>query len=105
MGINEVPMVHVAGGLSRDPWWQRLFADVVGSPVSAPCVAENGALGAAIAAASGAGMHVDIDSAVDAMVTPGAAVMPSSDRATSYFDRRYARYAELDTALRAWSQE
>ena len=70
--IEQLPekpaLVRVCGGLSRSPSFVRLLAAVLGVPVVVPRVREATGTGAAIAAAVGAGVYPDLETAMKAMV-------------------------------------
>ncbi len=83
----EVTEMRLAGGPSRSELWARIKADVTGFPVAIPRVAETAVLGAAILAATGAGLMPDLATAVRRMTAVERRIEP--DRATA------ARYARL----------
>lgn len=94
---RDVRQVLLSGGGARSPLMRQVVADVTGLPVRA--AVDDGspaALGAAICAAVGTGVHPGFDDAVAAMVRPGATVLP--DAAAS---RAYADLARVHADLRA----
>ncbi|MDR1612101.1 MAG: autoinducer-2 kinase [Planctomycetota bacterium] len=61
---GNVPSAIVfAGGAAKSPLWCQIVADVLGLPVKVPAVKEATALGAAILAGHGIGLHPDISRA------------------------------------------
>ncbi|RLQ86854.1 FGGY family carbohydrate kinase [Notoacmeibacter ruber] len=62
--------LHFTGGSSQSPVWSQIVADVTGRPVDIPSVKETTALGAAMLAATGAGLFASLDEAVAAMSSP-----------------------------------
>lgn len=55
-----IESLRVTGGGSRSDLWRRIIADAVGVPVEVPASREGSALGAALLAAVGVGMHADV---------------------------------------------
>ncbi len=102
-GGTPIREVRVAGGGARVALWNQIKADVTGY-VFRPCeTSENGVLGSAILAATGAGHFSDVASASDAMVRLGDPVLPDSAHRETYDDlfRRYvAMYPAIDLATR-----
>ncbi len=98
-GLTPRELVCVAGG-ARGDLLLEIRADVTGLPVSRPEDVETTARGAAMLAAVGAGLHVDVSSAARRMRGPRRpAVRPDPERAAVYA-AAYARYRELYAALR-----
>lgn len=94
----SVADVRLGGGMSRSETFARLLADVVGRPVLVASVPEASALGAAMCAAVGAGIHVSLPEA-QAMAPPLMRVEPDPSVAADYQDF-YRRWQHLDSALR-----
>jgi hypothetical protein len=73
----------VMGGGSRSALWRQIIADVTGKPVYRCASPEASALGAAMLAAAGAGLHPDARTAATAMsrieVIPAASCSTPSD--------------------------
>jgi L-xylulokinase len=90
----------VMGGISRNPYWIQLLADLLGRPVEVSTRSEPGALGAAMTAFLAAGVYPDLDTAVTAMIQPGVRVEPGP--AADLMDSRYQRYAALVESLTGW---
>ncbi len=75
--------VLLSGGGARSPLMQQVVADVAGLPVVLPSAVSGAALGSAVCAAVGTGIHASFDAAVAAMVHPGEVVEADpSTRAT-----------------------
>lgn len=79
----------------------RMFADVLATPVEVPAGEELGALGAAIAAGTGAGVFADAPRAVAAMTRVATRHDPDARRAAVY-DERYQRYRHALAALQPY---
>ncbi|MEV0970724.1 ribulokinase [Microtetraspora glauca] len=85
----------VAGGLLRNSFLMRTYADVLRRPLSAIGSDQGPALGSAIHAAVAAGEYADITTAAAAMGKRRAgAYVPDPERADAY-DRLYAEYRRL----------
>ena len=83
--------VRLAGGAAKSKVWTQMFADILGLPVETVDVAETGALGCAIAAATAVGEYESIDAAARAMCKVGERVEPNPAVRAAY-ERRYALY-------------
>jgi glycerol kinase len=59
--------LRIDGGMSANNWMAQDLADVLGIPVERPGFVETTALGAAMLAASGAGLYPDLAAACQAM--------------------------------------
>ena len=94
----QVEAYVVMGGGSRSALWRQIIADVSGKQVTQAGTLEATALGAAMLAAVGAGVHGDFDTAVAAMVKHGPTTGPGSDR-SSYALRYETTYRGLYSAL------
>jgi len=66
----------------------QLTADVFARPAERARCADAAALGAAIVAAAGTGLHADVAAAARAMVRPGERFLPDPDASRTY-DRLY----------------
>jgi L-ribulokinase len=85
----------VAGGLLKNPFVMRIYADVLRRPLHLIGSDQGPALGAAIHAAVAAGVHADIHAASDAMgKLVRDAYEPDASAADAY-DELYAHYLRL----------
>jgi sugar (pentulose or hexulose) kinase len=92
--------VVVAGGGSQSDVAMQVTADVFGLPAERPAVYETSALGAAINAAAGLGLHADYATAVREMTRTGARFEPDP-RSQRLYDQLYREvYAPLYPRLR-----
>jgi L-xylulokinase len=80
--------VVLSGGGSRSAIWPQIFADVLGVPVTVARSRETGALGAAIAAATGVGIFEDYSAGAAAMTAAARHYAPNGAIAPVYA-RRY----------------
>ena len=90
---QPVRRLRVAGGGSQSDVAMQITADVFGLPAERPHVYEASALGAAINAAVGTGMHPDYRTAVRAMTHVGDVFEPEPAAVRTY-DRLYTRVYE-----------
>lgn len=89
----EPKEIVAAGGPTKSELWMQLHADVSGLPISFTKVGDAPALGSAILAAVGAGIHPDIQEAASNMVHVERSIEP--DRATHEEYRFYVdKYVE-----------
>jgi L-xylulokinase len=88
----------LSGGGARSAHWPQIFADGLGVPVTVAECGETGALGAAIAAAVGAGLHADVPAAVEAMTRPVHTFAPDPAM-RAHYDRRYSLWTRLTEAV------
>jgi glycerol kinase len=88
----EWSVLKVDGGMSANDWMAQDIADVTGLDVVRPDFVETTALGAAMLAAVGAGIHSSLDAAAEAMIGPEkqfTPIMPVEAR-----ERRIAAWNE-----------
>lgn len=89
----------LSGGGSRSPIWPQMFADILDIPIAVAACGETGALGAAIAAGTGAGLFPDLAAGVAAMARPGATF--AADRAmNTHYRSRYETFGMLSEAMK-----
>ncbi|MEM7693650.1 MAG: FGGY family carbohydrate kinase [Pseudomonadota bacterium] len=72
------------GGGAASPLWRQMLADASGKPVYISTTNEASALGAAMIAAAGAGLHDGIVAASEAMVGDTTAIAPNPATAADY---------------------
>jgi FGGY-family pentulose kinase len=81
----EVRSIVASGGPARSELWMRIHADVSGVPISLTRHSEGGpALGAAMCAAVGAGIHPELPVAAERMVRIERTIEPDHDRHEEY---------------------
>jgi L-xylulokinase len=98
VGSGGLREVFLSGGGTRSPYWPQMMSDILGLPVRLGQAEETGALGGAIAAAVGVGLHADETTAVAAMTTQEALLLPDPGRHALH-QRRYAVWQRLTTLL------
>ena len=98
MQFRDTPAtISMTGGVARSEPWCQMFADVLNVPVQAPEAEELGALGAAIIAAAGHGIHADLATACGAMTKMSQRHEPNPTRHAAYASR-YAEFLEINEA-------
>lgn len=90
---RPVGRIVVSGGGARSEIWTSIIADVTGIPVEVLACGEASALGAALLATIGAGLHDTIEDAIERMVKRKRSVAPDG--------RRHERYSALFDYYRA----
>jgi xylulokinase len=87
------------GGGTRSPLWCQIFADVLQRPITLAGSDEATALGAGILGAVGAGLHVDVIEAVQAMTSKGQRYEPIAENVDVY-ENLYRTYKQIYPALK-----
>ncbi|WP_390550505.1 glycerol kinase [Qipengyuania sp. MTN3-11] len=88
--------LRIDGGMSANDWMAQDLADVLGMAVERPDFVETTALGAALCAATGAGIHASLEAAAVAMRGSARSFEPAMDEGT-----RRARLGRWRAALAA----
>lgn len=91
--------IRLAGGAARSTIWAQIFADVLELPVELTEGSELGALGVAITASVGLGIHADFRTAIGSMVRVSRRFEPQARR----FPALREKYARFKTATAAMS--
>lgn len=100
---GEIGQLSAIGGGSDSDLWLQILADTSGRPVSRSTAREASSLGAAIAAAKGAGWYGTIAEATAAMTGPPARTFqPESKNVARYAELR-AIHADLWPRLLEWN--
>lgn len=94
-----VDSMTLAGGVLRSRFWAQMHADATGTPLRIPAVGEATALGAAIAAAVGAGIYPSLEQAADQMVRIVEVIRPDPARHALFVDQLEA-YLKTHAALK-----
>jgi sugar (pentulose or hexulose) kinase len=84
----------LSGGGASSPLFVQIFADVFGTPVRLPVVADAVGLGAAMCAAVGLGLRAGFDEAIATMVRSGPEILPDR-RATQLYARMQPVYDSI----------
>ncbi len=97
-GLPAQYEVRISGGGARSAIWQQIIADILNVPIVNTQTTEGGALGAALLASVGVGVHPDISTACSTAIELGKTVEPSDHQAI--YKKAYATYQTLYDALR-----
>lgn len=91
---HDVQMLLVSGGLSKNPLYVQMHADITGLPVIIPHEPESVLLGAALLGARAANDHESVVSAMTKMCGSGNLVKPKvSD--SQYHEQKYLTFLKL----------
>ena len=96
-GLANISQVRVTGGGARSPLWRQILADVFGAEIVTVNTAEGAAYGAALLAATGAGVFPSVESACDATIQVTGSTRPGADQAV--YEKLYPLYRGLYPAL------
>lgn len=95
----EIALLSITGGLTRSPLMLQLYADATGLEIAPSAARDSVLLGTAIAAASAAGLHGDLDTAAQAMGGVGESYHPDPAR-TVFYDRDYRAFLLMQAQRR-----
>ena len=97
-----VESVVACGGATRSPLWMQMHADALGVPLETLDERDAAALGAAVSAATCAGIYPDLGTAAASMMRLGARYTPNPDAAEEYAGllRDYVAAGDALAALR-----
>lgn len=96
---TPVESLTISGGMTRSPGLLATFSRILHRPLLVSGEPNATALGAAILAAAGAGVHPSIGAAAEAMVRLHP--LAPDDRARAAWEAHYARWRELYDQMRA----
>lgn len=91
------PELRLAGGLARSVAFAQILADATGRPIALPATPETSALGAALLAATGAGLFADPEEAALALAKSRRSLEPVPAQAERHASL-YARWQALRAA-------
>jgi xylulokinase len=97
-GLGEILQVRVSGGGARSALWRQVLADVLAVPLVTVNTTEGAAYGAALLAAVGAGLFLDVPSACQSAVQITGQTEPA-EGVTAY-QEIYPRYRALYPVLK-----
>ena len=89
-----IDTILVTGGGTKNPLWLREHADATGATLLLPAQSEAVLLGAAMLAASAAGLHPDLLAAMQAMSEIGQSVEPRAPW-KAYHDAKFEIFREM----------
>ena len=94
--VSGAPIASLAlgGGMSRSAVFTQIVADVIDRVVAVAAASETSAVGAAVLAAVGAGLHPSLAAACAAMTGSKRAIEPKA-RASADYEDYYARWSAM----------
>lgn len=95
----SIKAMNVCGGITKDPVWMQIIADVTGKPIVTTRNLQSGILGCCIAASVGMKIHRDFTEASKEMVVEAATVEPNTAN-TELYREVYDRYLDLYRSLK-----
>ena len=96
-GLEDINQVRVTGGGARSPIWRQILADVFNTEIVTVNTTEGAAYGAALLAATGAGIYDSVEMACDATIQVTGSTKPGKD--VPRYDEIYPIYRDLYPAL------
>jgi len=96
-GLSGIRQVRIAGGGARSQIWRQILADVLECELVTVNTTEGAAYGAALLAATGAGVFPDVESACAATIRITGSTTPSP--ASELYRQAYPLYRDLYPAL------
>ena len=98
VGLAEIRQVRISGGGARSALWRQILADVLNVELVTVNTTEGAAYGAALLAATGAGVYPDVDTACAATIRLTGRTVPGP--ASVAYREVYPLYRDLYPALR-----
>ncbi len=93
--------VRFTGGAANSKIWTQMFADAIGMPLDIVDAEESGTLGSAMCSAVAAGIHPDIQTAVNHMAGKTRETVYPNPEFAGLFQQRFARFEEHLASLGA----
>ncbi len=97
-GLGEIGQVRATGGGANSPLWRQILADVLGVELVTVNASEGAAYGAALLAATGAGVFPSVEAACAAAIQVTGSTKPSQARGA--YQDIYPLYGGLYPSLR-----
>jgi autoinducer 2 (AI-2) kinase len=101
---QRVSEIGFAGGGAKGTLWPRIVADVLGVRVNVPVVTESTALGAALFAGLGVGLHDDIAAVARQVARVGTTIEPDPATRAAY-DDAYGRWQAIYPRMLALAED
>jgi xylulokinase len=98
-GLKDISQVRVTGGGARSPFWRQILADVFNAETVTVNAEEGAAYGAALLAATGAGVFPSVEAACDATIQITGSTKPGPNSAI--YNELYPIYRDLYPTLSA----
>jgi xylulokinase len=97
VGLSRISEVRITGGGAKSDTWRQILADILGTEIKTVNSEEGAAYGAAILAATGAGVYEDVPSACERCIQVAGGTTPGE--AVEKYNQIYPLYRELYPAL------
>ncbi|MBN2146422.1 MAG: xylulokinase [Anaerolineales bacterium] len=97
-GLSNISQVRVTGGGAKSPLWLQILADILDVELITVSAKEGAAYGAALLAATGAGVFTSVPSACKEVIQITGRTTPSAD--TQLYEQLYPIYRGLYPALK-----
>ena len=97
-GLENISQVRVTGGGARSSFWRQILADILQAKILTVNTTEGAAYGAALLAATGAGIFNSVEEACDATIKITSSTKPGNDKES--YDLLYPLYKGLYPALK-----
>jgi xylulokinase len=97
-GLADITQVRITGGGAKSPLWRQILADVFQVGLVTVNTTEGAAYGAALLAATGAGVFPDVASGCESVIQTTDSTTPGPASAT--YEEMYPLYRGLYPALR-----
>jgi xylulokinase len=98
IGLGEITQVRISGGGAKSALWRQILADVFQTELVTVNTTEGAAYGAALLAATGAGIFPDIESACREVIRITGTTEPGTN--SGIYQQIYPLYRNLYPALR-----
>jgi L-xylulokinase len=95
----DVREARLTGGVSRNPTFAQMFADILGMPLTVTAVDEAAAFGAALCAGAAVGLFASLQESPPAGGATNREYEPDKARSAVY-DERYSLYCRIAEALK-----
>ena len=96
-GLEDIDQVRVTGGGARSPIWREILADVFNAEIVTVNTTDGAAYGAALLAATGAGIYDSVETACDATIQVTGSTTPGKN--VPFYNDIYPLYRDLYPAL------
>lgn len=96
-GLSEISQVRVTGGGAKSPIWLQILADILNVELVTVNAEEGAAYGAALLAATGAGVYESVPNACKEVIQITGRTSPGTD--VQIYDELYPLYKNLYPAL------
>jgi L-ribulokinase len=104
-GINIKGLIGLGGVAKKSPYIMQVMADVMNMPIRIHKSEQTCAIGAAMFAATAAGLYPQVEDAMEAMGQGFDAEYHPNPANISYYGRRYEQYKKLGNFIESQSKQ